>query len=45
MQRGGVGQFDDLRGGMASKRGMVFLRGRWELIPQCTLCPFLIQPY
>ena len=32
---GGGGEFADLRGGLARKRGVVFLRG--GLIPRCTL--------
>ena len=31
-----LGQFANLSGGMARKRGVMFLRGR--LIPRCTLC-------
>ena len=34
-EKGGLGQFADLRGGLAQKEGVVFLRG--GLIPQCTL--------
>ena len=34
-EKGGLGQFADLRGGLAEKEGVVFLRG--GLIPQCTL--------
>ena len=37
-KNGGLGQFADLRGGgLARKRGVVFLRGKGWLIPQCTL--------
>ena len=34
-EKEGLGQFADLRGGLAEKEGVVFLRG--GLIPQCTL--------
>ena len=34
-EKGGLGQFADLRGGLAEKKEVVFLRG--GLIPQCTL--------
>ena len=34
---GGLGHFSDLKGGLAKKRGLGFLRGGEGLIPQCTL--------
>ena len=34
-EKGGLGQFGDLRGGLAENEGVVFLRA--GLIPQCTL--------
>ena len=37
-KNGGLGQFADLREGLARKRGMLLLRG--ELIPQYTLWLF-----
>ena len=37
---GGLGQFTDLRGDLARKRGMVFLSGGGGVIPQCKLCCF-----
>ena len=36
LKKGELGQFANLRGCLARKKGVVFLRG--GLIPQCTLC-------
>ena len=46
----GLGQFPDLQGGLARKRGLLFLRGGGGLIPLwtlciCSLCQFVMGNY